>query len=439
MEVKDIRKALPQFKKKHVLVVGDLMLDQYTFGEVYRISPEAPVAILRKTDEKFVPGGAGNVAANVAALGAHAVLMGVVGNDYYKDMLFSTLEELGIATGRILVHKRKPTILKHRYVAGNNHQLLRVDIEETEELESNIQQELLSNVEKELKKVDIVILADYAKGIFSQWLTPKIIALAKKSKKRIIADAKPQNKMVFQGVDVVTPNIKEAEEMADTTDQVEIGKRLIAFFGGDVLVTKAQEGMTVFKRNGKSKDLPTRKIKVFDVSGAGDTVVSVIALGLASGLDIEDAAMLANYAGGIVVQKPGTATISVEELTFILEDDHHLESIDIVPKVWGYEKWLENNPKYCSKLLFLREGYQCSLHYHKVKDEMFLVTKGHVRLELGKKIFHMRAGNFVRVLPETPHRFRGIEDTEILEVSTHHREEDSYRLEESRKVDEKAK
>lgn len=439
MEIRTVKKGLGQFKKKLVLVIGDLMLDQYTFGEVSRISPEGPVPILRKIDEKFVPGGAGNVANNLVSLGAKVVLCGVVGNDHYKDKLLDILSEQGIETRAVLVHKKRPTILKHRFVAGNSHQLLRVDDEITDNLETEEEQQLFERIEKEIKKVNIIILSDYAKGLFSRSFTQQIIKLAKRQNKRVLADIKPKNKDYFMGVDVITPNRKEAQEMAGTENVNEAGKQLVSYFGADVLITKSDEGMSIFEKNGKNKEIPARKIKVFDVGGAGDTVMAVVALGLASNLSLEDAAWLANYAGEIVVQKPGTAVLTIEELVLAFKDQHHVEAVDIVTKLWGYEKWLENNEKYCSKILFVKKGYQCSLHYHKVKDEMFLLTKGHILLEIGKEIYHMRQGNFVRILPGISHRFRGIEDSEILEISTHHREDDSYRLEESRKVDEKAK
>lgn len=433
--MKSLKKAIEQFKKKKILVVGDIMLDQYTFGEVTRISPEAPVPILRKLNDKFVPGGAGNVANNAAALGANVSLCGVFGDDYYKSILLSMFSEGGIGIQASLTSKGRPTTLKHRFVSENNHQLLRVDAEVTDYIGAKEERELLTKIEKELKNVHAVILSDYAKGLFSQNLAQAIIKLVKKFKKPILADFKTQNKAFFKGVDVITPNLREAREMSRLAELKAVGEFLVKYFDSDVIITRGEEGMSVFQGDGSSKYFPTRKIKVFDVSGAGDTVIAVVALGLASGLNLEDAAYLANYAAGIVVQKPGTATITIEELETALQEEHHIEVVETVPKLWGYEKWLENNEKYCSKILFLRKGYQCSLHYHKVKDETFLVTKGHVRMEVGKRVLHMREGSFVRITPGTLHRFRGIEDSEILEISTHHREEDSYRLEKSKKVD----
>ena len=174
---------------------------------------------------------------------------------------------------------------------------------------------------------------------------------------------------------------------------------------------------------------------MFDVSGAGDTVLAALILGITCGLTLENASRVANNAGGLVVAKPGVATITREELSAFLGEEKHVELVEMVPKLWGYEKWLENNDKYCCKLLSLKKGYQCSLHKHKIKDEMFFIIQGHVRLEVGKKVMHMLPGSFVRITSGILHRFRGIEDSIIIEVSTHHEDSDSYRVEESMKVE----
>lgn len=429
-----LKKTIKKFSKKKILVIGDIMLDQYTYGEVDRISPEAPVPILKKTHDKFAVGGAGNVACNLARLGANVMVCGVVGSDHYKDMIFSMFSDEKIDFKGVMVHKNRPTTVKHRFVSAANHQLLRLDTEEETLLGEEEKKEMLFYIKKIIPLIDGIIFSDYAKGLFSLEFTQEIINYAKKFSKPTFADIKPKNKEFFRGANIVAPNRKEALEMSGV-DSVEIaGQKLLSYFGGSVIVTKSQEGMSAFLSGGKSIDIKTKKISVFDVSGAGDTVISVIALGTVSGLRLEDAAWLANCAGGIVVQKPGTSTVTPEELLSYLEKGNNIEDVDVVPKVWGYEKWLENNDRYCSKMFFLKKGYQCSLHYHKIKDEMFLVTKGHVRFELGDKVIFMQPGSFVRVLPKTPHRFRGMEDSEILEVSTHHSEEDSYRIEESRKV-----
>ena len=431
-----MKNAIALFKKKRVIVVGDVMLDRYTFGVVERLSPEAPIPVVRKLSEKFVLGGAANVAANLASLGAGVDLFGVVGNDHNKDLVIDILREKNINGKGLLVHRTKPTILKHRIVSGTGHQLLRVDEEDTANLDSGAEEEMVRRMGDVIKSCDVIILSDYAKGVFSKKLVHAILKAAKAHGKKVLADFKPKNKEMFAGVDLLSPNLKEAMEMSGLERIEEIGAALMEYFGADVMLTRSGDGISAFKKSDKSHHhVPGKKIKVFDVSGAGDAAIAVAALALASGLGLEDAAHLANTAGAIVVQKPGTATISIEELESALQAEHHIESLPIVAKVWGYEKWLENNDKYCSKLLSLNKGYQCSLHYHKVKDETFVVTQGHVRLELGKEVHHLREGNFMRIPPGVPHRFMGVEDSLIIEVSTHHDEADSHRIEESRKAD----
>jgi len=430
-------KALEQFSDKHILVVGDIMLDRYTFGNVERISPEAPVPVLHKTSEEYVLGGAANAAHNVMALGARVSLAGVVGaDDNEKTIVFDLLSEKGIDNSCILLHKTKPTIVKQRFYAGS-HQIFRADTEDISSLIAHEENWILEQISKDIVEFDAIIFSDYAKGLFSENFTQNLIRLGREHNKLMIADVKPSRYHYFQGVDYITPNLKEAREMAqDETGSVEqVGTTLAEELRCTICITAGADGMYVFPKDGGSKHLPASKVSVFDVTGAGDTVLAVMAVGLCSGLNLVDAAKLANYAGSLVVQKIGTATVSREELASMETSTQHVEQVDIVPKLWGYEKWLENNERYCSKLLVLNKGFQCSLHYHKIKDEMFLVTKGYVRMEVGDEVLFMRPGQFVRIHPKVQHRFRGLEDSEILEISTEHKEEDSYRVEESRKVE----
>lgn len=433
MNRKKLFEIISSFKDKKILVIGDVMLDQFIYGDVSRISPEAPIPVMKKTSELLAPGGAGNVANNLTALGSHVFLSAVVGNDSSKKTLFKVLKSQGINTSGILVNPKRSTTLKQRIIA-RNQQMVRVDDEISDNLSPKLEKRLLTLIKPLIQKSDYIILSDYAKGIFSKTLVKEIISLARKNKKKIIADIKPQNKDLFVGVDLIAPNLKEAQQMAEETDVDKAGKKLVKYFNCDVIITKSEEGISIYFNNKKKKDLPTEKIKVIDVSGAGDTVMAVLGLSLASGATLEESAFLANLAGKIVVQKLGTASLNKEELTSALQKDNHLEGVDMVPKLWGYEKWLENNDKYCCKLLSIKKGYQCSLHYHKIKDEMFFITQGHIRVELDKKILHLRPGNFIRVKPGQKHRFRGIEDSLFIEISTHHDESDSYRVEESRKV-----
>lgn len=428
------KNALEQFKKKKVLVIGDVMLDHYIYGNVTRISPEAPVPILNKTDEDYVLGGAGNVANNLASLGAKVSLAGIVGDDYGFKILNELFLKANINTEAILVISERSTIQKERLVAKYQH-MIRLDTEDTSSLNASEEKELLDLVRKQVKLCDGIILSDYAKGLFSLNLAQSIIKLAKKIKKPIFADIKPKNKEFFRGVDVIAPNLKEALEMTGAKDLYSAGKSLADYYKADVVVTKSEQGVSIFKPKGKSLDVPTKSVTVVDVSGAGDTFIAAQGLALIAGFKIEEASFIGAMAGTIAVQKPGTSTVTLEELESAMGDDNDVEAVGVVPKLWGYEKWLENNDKYCCKLLSLNKGYQCSLHYHKDKDEMFVVTKGHVRLELEDKVVHMRVGNFMRITPGSKHRFTGVEDSIIIEVSTHHEESDSYRIENAKKVE----
>lgn len=429
-----IKKSISSFSGKRVLVIGDIMLDHYIHGDVTRISPEAPVPILNKTDEEYVPGGAGNVANNLVSLGAKVSLAGIVGDDHAFKVLKELFLREKINIEAILVAPERPTIQKERLVARYQH-MIRLDTEDTSNLSSLEEKKLSELLENQIKSCDGIILSDYAKGLFSLDLTQSIIKLAKKFKKPIFADIKPKNKEFFKGVDVITPNLKEALEMTGTKDLYSAGKSLADYYKADVVITKSEQGVSIFSSKGKSLDVPTKSVTVVDVSGAGDTFIAAQCLALIAGFSIEEASFIGTVAGTIAVQKPGTSTVTLEELESAMGDDNDVEAVDVVPKLWGYEKWLENNDKYCCKLLSINKGYQCSLHYHKDKDEMFFVTKGHVRLELEDKVVHMRAGNFMRIIPGSKHRFAGVEDSIIIEVSTHHEESDSYRIENAKKVE----
>lgn len=433
MDQQKIVKAIKNFSKKRVAVVGDLMLDRFTYGDVTRISPEAPIPIFKQTHEKLALGGAANVANNLASLGAKVTLCGVVGNDNDKKSFMRLIKDSDINGSHIFTDKTRHTTVKNRMVSGNN-QLLRLDNEDTSFIDHQTEKKLIAKIVPLVTKNDIIVLSDYSKGIFSKRLVKEIISSAKRHRKKILGDVKPKYMDFFLGVDLISPNLKEAREMTGLENVEEVGKSLVKHFKTDVFITRGPDGITLFRRNGKSTHIPGKKVEVFDVSGTGDTVVALLALAVVSGLDLESAGHLANIAGAIVVKKPGTATLTSEELLSALDFDSNIVNVGIVPKVWGYEKWLENNDKYCCKILSLNKGYQCSLHYHKDKDELFVVAKGHVRMEKNGKVIHLREGDFVRMEPGTIHRFTGAEDSIIMEVSTHHDERDSYRLEKSKKV-----
>lgn len=430
-----MKDAVVQFEKKRVLVVGDVMLDRFTSGSTARLSPEAPVPVVSHTTDRYALGGAGNVANNIAALGARVYLCGVVGKDAERTVFISLCRQSKISNEGIIVDSARPTTLKHRLLAGAI-QLTRFDREETRSLDPKIERMLIRTIKRLVPRSDIIVLSDYAKGCLTLALVRAVKAAARANKKKIVADIKPTNHARFAGVNLITPNLEEARAITGEDTVEHMGKKLVSIFRSDVFLTRGGDGISVFGKKGLREDIPSRMVTVYDVTGAGDTVTAVSALALAAGMKLSEAARLANRAGELAVQRAGTATISLPDLLSTFTT--HYESAHMVEKVWGKEQWLENNDKYCCKLLFVKKGYQCSLHYHKVKDEMFLLSKGHIRLELGKKVLYLREGNFVRVPPGTLHRFRGLEDSVMVEISTHHDDADSYRVkgQESRKVHE---
>lgn len=436
MAINHLEPHSTRFAKKKALVVGDIMVDRYTSGQAVKISPEAPIPVMTGVTERSVLGGAANVAHNIAALGGKATLCGVVGNDAVRADLLAMAQSAKIATTGIVVDKSRPTTLKHRFLA-DNIQLARFDTEDARDIKDSVEQELMRKIERLMPAYDVVILSDYAKGCLTEKICAAVITLAHKQGKKVIADIKPARYARFRGVDLITPNIEEARAISGLHELDAIGAQLMKLLASDVFVTRGGEGISVFGKKKIRHDVPGRTVQVFDVTGAGDTVTAVAALALASDMTLVEAAQLANAAGSLVVQRHGTAVVTAQDIDSVFST--HIESVSAVPKVWGKEQWLENNDKYCCKLLTLAKGYQCSLHYHKVKDEMFLITKGHVRLELGGKIHHLREGNFMRVPTGVQHRFLGIEDSLMIEISTHHEDDDSYRVpgEESRKADER--
>jgi rfaE bifunctional protein kinase chain/domain len=304
---------LAGFKGKRMLVVGDILLDWYTVGNVERISPEAPVPVLRKSGERFVLGGAGNVAANLCSLGAQVALVGVLGQDEAGVRVRSLAAGQGIAEKAILAVSDRPTSVKHRIVAGIQ-QIVRVDEESTAPLSRADEVKLYAFLEPQFRAADAVIFSDYGKGVFSGEFASRLIALGRELGKTMIADMKPARKNYFRGEHLIAPNLREALEMAGRETAHEAGEALALSLACHVLVTCGHDGIMVFPREGGRTHVPGRTVTVYDVSGAGDTVTAVAALGLASGLELTSIAALANAAASVVVQKVGTATLTTDEL-----------------------------------------------------------------------------------------------------------------------------
>lgn len=303
-----------RFSQAKVLVLGDVMLDRYWSGHVERISPEAPVPIvfLDKTFE--VAGGAANVAANVVSLGAEAYLVGVIGKDEEGSLLKKVLGRQGVNTCFLVENHRKTTV-KTRVIAHNQH-VIRIDSEQVVELSTNEARQLLRKIEKLIDQVDIVILSDYAKGIFlNKTLTSDLIRMFKSRNKKVIVDPKGKDFSKYKGADIITPNQKEAIEASGYTDIASSARKFLETLLLEcVLITQGEKGMSIFEKDGRCNYLPAVARSVYDVTGAGDTVVATLALGVCSGLSYTEAAKIANIAAGIAVEQVGTSTVKKEEL-----------------------------------------------------------------------------------------------------------------------------
>ena len=311
--------VLPNFDKCNVLVVGDLMLDEYVWGDVDRISPEAPVQIVSVRREGYTLGGAGNVVHNLAALGANVLAAGVIGDGEDGRRLIGKFDELGLDTSGIIRETKRFTTRKTRIIAAHQH-VLRIDRETRKEVSPQTLEQLTAFMENKISDIDAVLISDYGKGLISEVFLSKLIALAKKHGKITIADPKGLDFSRYSGVSLLTPNKKEAGlasgiEITDESGLLNAGKKILETAGLDnLLITCGKDGMILFYRDRSPHKIRAETRQVYDVSGAGDTVVAVIGLAVASGLSFEDGAALANIAAGIVVGKVGTATVSREEL-----------------------------------------------------------------------------------------------------------------------------
>lgn len=319
---KGIKEILDKFRDLKIGIVGDYMLDEYIIGSVNRISPEAPVPIVNVRKEKFSLGGAANVARNIAALGAKAICFGLVGKDMNGDKLVNALEMLSIDVSGVIITDDRPTTVKTRIIGGSQ-QLLRIDWENLNHISKEIEKEILKKIKKIIKELDGVILSDYNKGLLTPKVSREIIKLCKKNNKIVIVDPKPKNVFNYVGADSMTPNRKEALECLgyselDQKDIEEVGKELKEKLQlNNLLLTRSEEGMSLFLD--EVINIPTFAKEVYDVTGAGDTVISLFTLGAALKIDLVEAAKIANTAAGIVVGRSGTSIASHEEIAEFYE------------------------------------------------------------------------------------------------------------------------
>ena len=303
---------IKNFKGKKIGIMGDLMLDEFIYGNIKRMSPEAPVPIISVEKEIYTPGGAGNTAMNIAALGGRAFVIGTVGNDQAGESLLSELKKKGVNVEGVIQSSDKKTIEKIRIIANKNH-IARMDKEEVTYIDGVTERKILKFVSSRIKEWDAIIFSDYAKGLISENLAQKIITVARKNKKLTIADTKPKNAYFFKNVDFLTPNNKEALDMAGVLSLKQAGRLIQKNMHCNVLITLGNRGVTIF--DGISiKHFPSRARRVLDVSGAGDTVTAAFCLSLVSGATVEEAVIISNNTAGIVVGKWGTAVVDQKEL-----------------------------------------------------------------------------------------------------------------------------
>jgi D-glycero-beta-D-manno-heptose-7-phosphate kinase len=314
-----LRRYIQRFPQASVLVIGDLILDHYIWGRVSRISPEAPVPVVHVESESMRLGGAANVFNNILALGGKADLCGIIGSDEAGRTLLKELGPKRSGRGGVVIDQDRPTIKKSRVIA-HSQQVVRYDVERKVELKPQLQKRMLRYVESRMRELTCLVVSDYAKGVVTAGLMSELVRLAALRKVPIVVDPKVEHFGFYKGVTLITPNHLEATQAAglhgDGDQTIEEAGEMIRQRLGcqSVLVTRGEKGMSLFEGNKDSWHIPTQARQVYDVTGAGDTVVGTLALALSTGASMREAATLANYAAGIVVGMVGTATVSTKQL-----------------------------------------------------------------------------------------------------------------------------
>ena len=331
LPVKRVRQILAAARERRILVVGDLMLDHFIWGNVRRISPEAPVPVVEFESESFMPGGAANVARNLAALEVPSELFGIVGRDDSARKLKQLLSEQRVNCGGMLGAKARPTSVKTRIIA-HQQQVVRVDRESFEAVPEGSIEGLTRAIHARLPGADAIIVGDYGKGVVSQSLLDYLKSLCRTRGIWVSLDPKPVNRVDISALSLITPNRKEAFDLAEMDDSgrraeplqdralLTVSETLLAKLRPAVLlITLGDQGMLLCQRGQKPFHIPTVAQEVYDVSGAGDTVIASFTLAIAAGASPIEAAIISNHAGGVVVGKFGTATLSEEELVASFE------------------------------------------------------------------------------------------------------------------------
>jgi D-beta-D-heptose 7-phosphate kinase/D-beta-D-heptose 1-phosphate adenosyltransferase len=324
-------KIVRSFENRRMVVFGDVMLDRFVRGSVNRISPEAPVPVVRVAKESSLPGGSGNVAANLSALGAKVSLVSLAGEDASYFELTSNLQAHGVDTSFIQQEKDRPTIEKVRVIA-EHQQVVRFDRESSEPVAKTTLDKCAQAFENAIKDAGAAILSDYGKGLLTTANIPFLVNACRHRKLPVCVDPKVEHFLKYRDVTCITPNTKEAWEGMRMTahggqpEVEDLGRKMLDTLNAEtVLITQGANGMTLMKKSARKNPfhIPTVAREVYDVTGAGDTVISVFTLALACGASYEDAAVIANHAAGIVVAKLGTATVTREELLKELNADEN--------------------------------------------------------------------------------------------------------------------
>ena len=320
LKAKDINTLIREIQRPRILVLGDLMLDEFIWGNVHRISPEAPVPVVKVSSESSFPGGAANVARNIAEFGGKVVIGGMIGEDKQGEQLLSLLQDSGITTDAVLTVPGFNTIVKTRVIA-KHQQIVRVDRERKRKVDQQEIDKLMHKINSIIQDIDAIIIEDYGKGFITQPLVDNVINLAEQNMKIVAIDPNPNNPLDWAGSTIVKPNRREAFASIglpfdeNEHDLVDIGKVLLEKWRiHSLLITLGEEGMMLFDPPDDPYHIPTRAKEVFDVSGAGDTVIAFYTMAIAAGLRGIEAAELANHAAGVVVGKIGTATVTADEL-----------------------------------------------------------------------------------------------------------------------------
>ena len=314
-----VREILSRFADCTLVVLGDFMLDHFIWGTVRRISPEAPVPVVEVGRESYHLGGAGNVVANVVALGARVIPVAIIGEDWAGAEIRRHLNALGVRCEALICDHVRPTTLKTRIVA-HNQQVVRADREDRSAIDAELEESVIGHFNDALREADAVVISDYDKGLLTPHVLDRVLAAARERGKPVCLDPKIRNFALYHGVDVLTPNQLEAEratgiEIVDDQSLLAAAERIrYELSCKNLLITRGEHGMSLLDNEGHLTNIATVAREVYDVTGAGDTVLAALALSLAAGASVYEAAVIANHAAGVVVAKVGTATVSREEL-----------------------------------------------------------------------------------------------------------------------------